>query len=69
MCGNLGEPRDYHTKWSQSDGERQISYDITYRWNLEGKSDKNELTCKTEIESQTYQRGKVGKRDKLGIWK
>ena len=26
-------PRDYHTKWSKSD-RRQISYDITYMWNL-----------------------------------
>ena len=23
-------PRDYHTKWSKSDRERQISYDSTY---------------------------------------
>ena len=27
-------PRDYHTKQSQSEGKRQISYDITYMWNL-----------------------------------
>ena len=27
-------PRDYHTKWSKPDRERQISYDITYMWNL-----------------------------------
>ena len=27
-------PRDYHTKWSKSDRERQISYDVTYMWNL-----------------------------------
>ena len=26
-------PRDYHTKWSKSDRERQI-YDITHMWNL-----------------------------------
>ena len=26
--------RDYHTKWSKSDIERQISYDISYMWNL-----------------------------------
>ena len=25
---------DYHTKRSQSERERQISYDITYLWNL-----------------------------------
>jgi len=27
-------PRDYHTKVSESYRERQISYDITYIWNL-----------------------------------
>ena len=27
-------PRDYHTKSSKSERERQIPYDITYMWNL-----------------------------------
>ena len=27
-------PRGYHTKRSKSDRERQISYNITYMWNL-----------------------------------
>ena len=27
-------PRDYQTKKSKSDKERQISYDIAYMWNL-----------------------------------
>ena len=27
-------PRDCHTKWSKSDRERQISYDMAYMWNL-----------------------------------
>ena len=27
-------PRDYQTKWSKPDRERQISYDIAYMWNL-----------------------------------
>ena len=31
--------------------QRQISYDITYMWNL--KNDTNELIYKTEIDSQT----------------
>ena len=34
ICSNMNGPRDYHTKWSKSDRERQIPYDITYRWNL-----------------------------------
>ena len=27
-------PRDDHTECSNSDGERQTPYDITYMWNL-----------------------------------
>ena len=34
ICSNMDGPRDYHTKWSKSDRERQIPYDITYMWNL-----------------------------------
>ena len=33
ICSNMDGPRDYHTKRSKSDSERQI-YDITYMWNL-----------------------------------
>ena len=29
ICSNMDGPRDYHTKWSMSDRERQTSYDIT----------------------------------------
>ena len=45
-------PRDYHSKQSKSDRERQIPYDITYMWNL--KYDPNELIYETETDSQTY---------------
>ena len=31
---NMDGPGDDHTKWSKSDRERQISYDIAYMWNL-----------------------------------
>ena len=41
-----------HTEWSKSDREGEISYDILYMWNLKG-NDTNELTYKTERESQT----------------
>ena len=43
--------RDYHTKWSKSDRERQVSYNIIY---VESKkNDTNELVYKTETDSQT----------------
>ena len=41
VCSNMDGPRDYHTKWSQSERGKQIPYDITYMWNL--KYDTNEL--------------------------
>ena len=37
ICSNMDGPRDYHTKWSKSDRERQISYDVVYMWNLKEK--------------------------------
>ena len=30
----MDEPRDYQIKLNKSERERQISYDITYMWNL-----------------------------------
>ena len=34
ICNNLNGPRNYYTKWSKSDRKIQISYDISYMWNL-----------------------------------
>ena len=39
-------PGDYHAKRSKSERERQITYHITYVWNL--KYDTNELIYRTE---------------------
>ena len=47
-------PRDYHTKWSKSDRERQISHDVTYMWNLKNKM---QLTLFTK-QKQTHRHGK-----------
>ena len=51
ICSNMDGTRGYHTKWSQSDRERQILYDITCMWNL--KYDTNDHTYETETDSQT----------------
>ena len=64
ICSNIGGPRDYHTKWSKSDRERQISYDITCMWNLK-KCYKwtylqNRNRLKDKENKHGYQRGKVG---------
>ena len=34
ICSNLDTTTDYQTKWSKSERERQIPYNITYVWNL-----------------------------------
>ena len=34
ICSNMDGPGDDHTKWNKSDKETQISYDISYMWNL-----------------------------------
>ena len=34
-------------------GQRQVSYDITYIWNLKKKNDTNGLIYKIETDSQT----------------
>ena len=36
---------------SKTEGEKQISYDIAYMWNLE-KNGTDEVICKAEIETQ-----------------
>ena len=51
VCRDVDGPRICHTEWSKPERERQISYDITYMWNL--KNDVNELIYKTETDSQT----------------
>ena len=48
---NMDATRDYHTKWSKSERERQTPYGITYVWNL--KYGTNEPIYKTETDTQT----------------
>ena len=73
FCSNLNRPRDYHTKWSKSDSEWQISYDITYMWNLKKKKYKwtylQNRNRATDIENKLMvTKGERGGRDKLGVW-
>ena len=64
ICSKLDGPRDYQIKWSMSDRERQKPYDITYKWNL--KYDTNELTYKTETNSQIESKLMVTRVDSGG---
>ena len=64
-------PRDYHTKWSKSDRERQIWYHLY----VESKKmiqmnlfTKLKQTHRLRKQTYGYQREKVVGRDKLGGW-
>ena len=67
--GNKERSLKSYSKQSQPVRERQISYDITYMWNL--KYGKDELIYKTETDSHFENKlclPNVKGRDKLGIW-
>ena len=72
IWSNMDGPRDYHTKRSKSDRERQI-YDITYMWNLKKwykwtyLQNRNRLT---DLENQILvtKGDSGGGGDKLGVW-
>ena len=71
ICSNMDATRDYYTKWSKSERERQIPYDITYMWNL--KYGTNEPIYKAEIHRDREQicgfQGLGGReRGGLGVW-
>ena len=72
ICGNMDGPRDCHTKWSKSDRERQISYDIAYMWNLKKKVYKwtylQNQNRVTNAEINLWLPGSKEGRDKLEDW-
>ena len=70
ICSNVDGPRDYHTKGSKSERERQIPYDITYTWNLKYNTNKliynqkqthkyREKTCGRQREG-VVEEGRIG---------
>ena len=65
----MDRPRDCHMEWSKSDREGEILYDIPYMWNLK-RNDTNEITSKTERDSQTQRMNLwlLGWRDGWGVW-
>ena len=66
-------PGDYHTKWSKSDRERQISYDITYMLNHKKMIQMNSFTKQKQTQrlrewTYGYQGWRVEERDRLEVW-
>ena len=68
ICSNIDGPRDYHTKQSKSDGERQIPYDITYMWNLKHDTNEPYLRNRNRLTDREQTCGcQGGGRDGLGV--
>ena len=65
MCSNMDGFGGLYVKCSKSDRQRQISYDITYMWNLKKMIQMNLFTKQTQThrhrkQTYGYQRRKAG---------
>ena len=49
ICSNMDATTNYHSKWSQSERERQTPYDVPHMWNL--KHDTYEPVYNAETDS------------------
>ena len=69
ICGNMDGPGDDHTKWNKSDKETQISYDISYMWDLKKwykwtyLQDRN-----TNLDNRLKVMKGKGERNRLEVW-
>ena len=42
LCDSMDGSGEHYAKWNKPGGERQIPYDLTYKWNLINKTNKQE---------------------------
>ena len=40
LCDSMDGTGEHYAKWNKPGGERQIPYDLTYKWNLINKTNK-----------------------------
>ena len=40
ICDSMDGTREYYAKWNKPSSEKQIPYDLTYKWNLINKTNK-----------------------------
>ena len=40
LCDSRDETGEHYAKWNEPGGEKQIPYDLTYKWNLIYKTNK-----------------------------
>ena len=64
ICSNMDGTRESHTKRSKPERKRQISYDITYLWNI--KLEEMILSKKIK-QNKRKQKQIMAKESKLGV--
>ena len=58
FCDSMDGTGEHYAKWSKPGGERQIPYDLTFKWNLINKTNKQDRTRDMEIKNKlTVTRG------------
>ena len=73
ICSNKDGLRDYHTKWSKSERESQISHDIYYIRNLKYDTNEHIYETKTDRHKERHKEQTCGcqgggwKREGLGV--
>ena len=62
LCNSMDGTGEHYAMWNKPGSERQILYDLTYKWNLINKTNKqNSITRDSEIKNKlTVSRGEVG---------
>ena len=67
ICNNMNGPRDYHTKWSQTDKYHMITHvepKKLCKWTIY----KTEQTHRLQKQNYSYQMENMGGRDKYEFW-
>ena len=62
IYGNMGGPRDYHTKRNKSERERHIPCDISYMWNLKYTTNEHIYKTEMDIENRLVVAGEVAEK-------
>ena len=52
LCDSADGTGEHYAKWNKPGGERQIPYDLTYKWNLINKTSEQNRTRDMEIKNK-----------------
>ena len=62
LHNSMDGPGEHYAEWNKPSGERQIPYDLTYKWNLINNNNKNKWAKRTDGEQEGGERGMTVKR-------